>query len=497
MTEDDPIFALEEPDPTWVSVSGLQCQLRELFATRPPYRAVAAALEAIGSLLEADYAVIHACVGARPLSEEWSRAGYGLRDTLREHVNTAMMTVIEADEPRCIRIGGADGEADTTVTAAVLYDAKAEAVGSIGIALPDTGRAHAYEVLVQLESIAGFLALLLSQDGTAPAAAPALDTEEAGHPLRLLLRLISELTAQHDLDQAAIGLVDGRKARVTLMNNEVEPRRSNPGVRAIEAAMCECLDLEQPVRITGSEREPAYRLHGAWRQERAGGTVASVPLIVEGRTIAILSLATSHETGLPDSTLRKVQKDFTGYAALLPLTRLATRSLARHAWDSVHKLWQRLGHRRRRTMLTVGAAIAACAWLMFGTLTYRITVPCVVAAMEPRVISCPRDGILAELFVRPGDLVHEGQLLAELDSHDDQLRKAELAAELLTIDAQIDVALGDHDSGKLRVLEAQRQGIESQLAVVARRIEHARIRSPIEGVILAGELREQVGARIA
>ena len=62
-----------------------------------------------------------------------------------------------------------------------------------------------------------------------------------------------------------------------------------------------------------------------------------------------------------------------------------------------------------------------------------------------------------ELMVERGDLAGAKLKLAALDSHDDTLAKAELDSQIMALDAQIDQALGEHDSGALRVLEAQRR----------------------------------------
>jgi len=500
---DDIVFALDEPPPGWVSVSGLQCRLRDLFASKPPHRAAAAALEQIGVLLEADYAVMHAWFGVQPLSEEWSRADFALSEHLREQVNVAMMGASESDEPRCIRLSDDAGEGksrEMAVTAAVLYGEGAEQAGCVGLVFRDCGRAHAYEVLVQLESLVGFLALLLSETALPRAATSSSETmgiNESGEPLRLLLQLVNDLSTRYELDQIAVGVVEGHSVRVALVNNEMDLRKSNPGVRIVQEAMAECVDSGAPIRLSGDDMGPEFRLHGVWRNERGGGVVGSVPLIVDEKPVAVISMAAASAGALPPDAMRSIQSEFASYASLLPVARLATRSLARHARDVFGGIWQRLGNRRRRVAIITTLCALAVGWLAFGTLTYRLTVPCVVKAMERRIISSPRDGLLAELYVRPGDQVARGQLLAELDSHDDQLTKSELEAEILSIEAQIDLALGQYDSGKLRVLEAQRAGVLSKIAIVSRRIEHAHIRAPRDGVILAGELREKLGARLA
>ena len=496
MVQED-LFALEEQDPGWVSVSGMQCGLRSLFASKPLHRASAEALQEFGALFEADYVVMHACFGATPLSEEWSREDFALSEALRQQANEALAKTSENDEPRCVRLGGSSGS--VAIMAAVLHGDNAEQAGCIGMLFRDCTRAHAYEVMVQFEALAGFLSLLLAEGSAGQSGrTQARDISEAsGQPLRLMLELVAELNTRHKLDQIAVGVVDGHRVEVALANDACDLRPSNPGVKRIRDAMLECLDADDVICVSGASDEPQYRFHEVWRKARGEGVVASIPLLAEDRIVAIVSLGADQPEYLTEEVISTVQADLARYASLLPAARLATRSWSRHSRDMLTGCWQRLRSRRRRMAAVAALLVAAIGWLTFGSMTYQLTVPCVVKAMDRRVVSSPRGGVLSEMYVRPGDQVDRGQLLAELDSHDDVLTRAELEAETMSIEAQIDLALGEGDSGKLRVLEAQRNGVLAKISVVAQRIEQARIRSPIDGVVLMGELRERLGARLA
>jgi multidrug efflux pump subunit AcrA (membrane-fusion protein) len=136
------------------------------------------------------------------------------------------------------------------------------------------------------------------------------------------------------------------------------------------------------------------------------------------------------------------------------------------------------------------------SWLAFGTLNHTFTVPCIVKATDRRTIACPRAGVLAELFVRPGDRVQEGQLLAAIDASDDFLQRAELTAEIESLSALVDQAVGERQAGQVRVHEAKKRSLEAQLAIVDASIAQAQIRAPNDGLILEGDLRERLGSRL-
>ncbi len=136
-------------------------------------------------------------------------------------------------------------------------------------------------------------------------------------------------------------------------------------------------------------------------------------------------------------------------------------------------------------------------WLLFGTVSYNLTVPCVVTSANPRVVSSPREGVLQRLLVRPGDRVKAGQLLAAIDVVEEVLERARLKAELKRLDAAGNRALAEGDPAEGKVLAAQREAVLAQLAMVAMRIERSEIRATKDGIILEGDLRKRVGSKLS
>ncbi|MBK8101448.1 MAG: efflux RND transporter periplasmic adaptor subunit [Planctomycetes bacterium] len=480
----------------WVSVAPLQCRLRELFAARPVHRALAAALQQIGELLGASYAVIHARYGFVPLSEEWQAAGHCLDDALRERLAETMVAAASGDAARCVRLQVDGGT--VAVVASLLYDRGAEQVGGAAFVFADCDRAHAHELLAQVESLIGFLALLLADTARQPVprGMPSA-TGAGGEPLRVLLQLDAEI-AGAALDQVAIGVVSGHRVDVVLIDGELAPRRGSPVVRRIAAAMAECVDRGAAIAVVDAApgAGAGARLHQAWRQARGGGAVASAPMRVGERIVGVIAFACADAEAMSPAVQQRLAAIATGHAPLLPLVTRASRTLRQHLAATVVAWWQ---HQLSGPVRWARAALvlAAMIWIAFGTLPYAVTVPGVVEPAEPRVIACPRDGVLADVFVAPGDQVVAGQPLAQLDAHEDSLVQAELLAEARGLQARVDRALADRDAGQLRVLEAQRQGVLARAATVAQRIELALVRAPRDGVVLAGELRQRIGARLA
>lgn len=484
------------------SLTALQCELRALFASKPTNRALVEVLQRIASRLGASYAVVHTRIGMHLLSEEWQRAGAAVDSETRESVNSALWEAISAEEALCTRLPGGDGR--SVLVTAVMYDQDAEPSGGAALVIHGTSKARVLQVIAQLEGILGFLSLLIG--GTGPANKSVAERREiephtaAAHPTRLAYAILGEIEARYGFDLTAIAFVTRNRLEIAAVSGVDDLRPANPGIAVMRAAMEECLDRREPiVHVGANATTPAndYRLHAQWSAEANGNPVASLPLLCMGEVVAILSMSEGAGTKLSYEQVQLIAEELSGYAALIPLSQGASRSLAAHCRDSVRETARGiLNKRHRKGVLAIVLLFVAGLWLGFGKLNHTFTVPCAVKAADRRTISCPRAGVLAELFAQPGDRVFEGQLLAALDAKDEFLKHAELTAEIESLDALIDHAIATRDSGQLRVHEARKHSVLAQLAIVDASIGQAQIRAPQDGLILEGDLREMLGGRL-
>lgn len=485
-----------------MSLTALQCDLRALFANRPTNRALLEVLQRIGDRLGAAYAVVHARLGVHLLSEEWQEPRRAIDNETREFVNSTLWEAISAEEAMCTRIPGGDGK--SVLITAIMYDQDIEPSGGAALVIRDCDKSRALQVLAQLEGVLGFLSLLIGgshSDGQRLAERRSIEPHNAAsHPVRLAYALISDLEARYGFDLTAIGFVDKQRVEISAVSGVDDLRPSNPGVAILRAAMEECLDRGAPVvylGLDGSDNSDDCRLHAQWSGENNGNPVASLPLVCMNEVVAIVSMSQGAGTKLTLEQVQLIAEELSGYAALVPLTRAASRGVARHVKDSLRDAGRNLfAPGRRRSLAALVGVAGLILWLAFGSLNYTFTVPCVVKATDRRTISCPRTGVLAELFVQPGDRVRAGQLLAALDANDEYLKRAELRAETESLDALIDHAVATRDSGQLRIHEAKKRSLVAQLRIVDARIGQAQIRAPQDGLILEGDLRELLGGRL-
>ncbi|MEE9127676.1 MAG: HlyD family efflux transporter periplasmic adaptor subunit [Planctomycetota bacterium] len=496
---------------TRISVSALQAEIRTRFLSLPVHKALGEVLKSIGIYFRADYVAVHAQLGVHALSEEWVGDRETFDDAERELVSDAMLRAMSTGSSRCSRLKRHDG-LHVTVLSAPMLDQDLEQAGAMAMVLLDCSRDRAVETLGLVDSIAGYIALMISADMVRkpygqrtfdPTVFTVESSRASEHPIHLAFTMVNELRNNFGLGLVAIGFIHATRVKVVAISGMDELRASNPGVLRMRSAMEECLDRRESVLYAGGlgqdedTLEDDCRLHAQWSRVDGGDTVGSFPLFLQDEIVAIVSVRNAIPPGLSKDLLEVLAEEMARYGPLLPLCRAATRSVGAHILEAVARGKKRLlGTGRRKTLIKLLVAVVFFAWLFFGSLTYSFTVPCRVRAAVQRVISCPRDGVLADLFVRPGDQVRAGQLLAILDDQDDTLLRHEVKAELATLEALMDKALEDGDSGAIRIHEAQKRTMAARLAIIEQNIALAHIRAPQSGVILVGDLREKLGSRI-
>lgn len=487
-----------------LSVAPLQCYLRKVFEASRTRTATIDALARIGEYIEASYVVIHARVGVQMISEEWVPEATRVPDGLRYTVSTIMWDAISAETARCVRVRQ-EGDTTDAVVTAILHDHNLDGAGAAAIVIKNCDSERAAETLSWFEGLAGYLALLISEkgrshtsdpDGTAEAKAASIVISANDNPTSLSFRLAAEVKNRFLFDLAAVGLVQRGGVTISAVSGMDELRASNPGTVLITAAMEECLDAGDIVSY-GLDVDENARLHAQWSEAIGGASVASFPMYSDGEIVAVVAVARDARGILRRAQVVELAEKMAEYGPLVPLAREASRSVASHIGNAIGaRARTAVGNGRRRTVVGFLLAALVVTWFIFGQLPYSFTVPCVVRATSHRTVSCPRDGTLKELYVRPGDVVSKGQLLASLDALVDIMERNRLRAEIAALQAQADQALAERDAGQERVLRAHTDSMKAQLVAVEHSIAQAEIRAPEAGIILNGDLREQLGSRI-
>ena len=149
---------------------------------------------------------------------------------------------------------------------------------------------------------------------------------------------------------------------------------------------------------------------------------------------------------------------------------------------------------RNNMTRTVGIVCCVLALLMLVPAPYVLRCDTQLQPGERRFVAAPFDSVLKRCSVKDGDIVEQGDLLAELDGRQLRLELAGLEADLQRQEKKRDSAIASNDYSDSQIASLEIKRLTAEIQIAHRRLENLEIRAPIAGVIISGDLSEMEGA---
>jgi RND family efflux transporter MFP subunit len=147
----------------------------------------------------------------------------------------------------------------------------------------------------------------------------------------------------------------------------------------------------------------------------------------------------------------------------------------------------------RRGQLLGLLAVAALAALAVPS-PYHIDCDCQIQPVTRRFVVAPYDGTLEKCLVSPGDVVQAGEILARMDEREIRWELAGLRADQARAEKERDAAMASHRTSSAQLADLEMRRVELQIELLEHRLENLAIRSPIAGMVVAGDLQKAEGA---
>lgn len=175
----------------------------------------------------------------------------------------------------------------------------------------------------------------------------------------------------------------------------------------------------------------------------------------------------------------------------------ASRSLAAHARDAVRGAAARaVGRERLGAKLAALSAAAALALSAVLPATWHVSATTRIEGSLRRVVAAPFSGYVRQVDARVGDTVKAGHVLATLDDRDLKLERQRHAAAHEALQKQLREALAAQDPTQLKILESQARQEQAQMALIDEQLSRGNLTAPFDGVVLAGDLSQSLGAAV-
>ena len=314
-----------------------------------------------------------------------------------------------------------------------------------------------------------------------------------------LFESVNGLRLHFSCARVALGLVRGHRVLLTALSEAAEFDRHSVLSKAYVDAMTEAMDVGRTLRSEASEADAARNPVGSrladLRQTSGSRAVVALPVRAGGEVLAVVVLERVDQ-GWSDQDLEWLD----AFSALAcPLIRYRIKSeqgVFRRLQDRAQELSQRLFGEGFLTWKLGAVVLLALVIVMALPITYRVSAKTVIEGEVHRVLAAPFDGFLQQVHVRPGDEVRGGQVMASLDDRELRMEEARWTSERDQNASRLREAMANHDLAAIAQIQAQLAQADAQLGLVRQKLERSQIRAPFEGVVVAGDLAQELGASV-
>lgn len=149
---------------------------------------------------------------------------------------------------------------------------------------------------------------------------------------------------------------------------------------------------------------------------------------------------------------------------------------------------------RRDMVLLAGMALLL---VLLVPMPYTIRTGFEMQPMGRRFVAAPFDGPLDASYVRPGDAVAKGDLLARINPRELEYELARVQADLHRSLQEKKGFVAGHEFGASRIAELESEGLQLQVDLLRHRRDNLEIRSPLDGIVISGDWQQREGIPLA
>lgn len=313
------------------------------------------------------------------------------------------------------------------------------------------------------------------------------------------LAVANELAQRFDADRVSIGFRKRNRVRLKSMSHAAWFQKRSRLVGNIENAMEEALDQHASVvlpSLPGAERRISVA-HRDFTRLYPAKSLLTVVMTAKGKPLGAILLERHRDIPFNADDLALGEAVGALVGPVLELKAQQRKLLSGRLVEWIGTGFMAVfGARKPALKLGLIAVIAAGAWIYQASDLFRVSAKSVLEGAVQRSAVAPFEGFVAQAPVRAGDLVGEGQVMAVLDDKDLQLERMKWVSEQGKLGQRLREAHAKHDRVNVGTLSAQLRQAEAQLALVDEKIGRTRIRAPIAGIVVTGDLSQMLGSPI-
>jgi multidrug resistance efflux pump len=311
------------------------------------------------------------------------------------------------------------------------------------------------------------------------------------------LAFCNELSSSLKAHRVSIGLFSKGHTKIAVTNNGDARKLDQSASKAIALAMDEALD--QADLISAPELESSILINQAAQSVRRlhQGAVVAVPLLMNDKREAAFLFEFSKETQINRYVAAFLQDAVSLFGPLLVLMHrdeLGWLARTRLSWS--RKTKRVMGDDSRWMRWSAIAVVVALLIVSFVPTSHTVNSPARIEGAVMRAITAPAQGFIKKALVRPGDAVTLDQPLAELADRDLQLERNKIISEGAQHEGAYMTAMARNDRAAMVQAQSKQSEARAQLALIDQQLTRGVLLSPMDGIVLDGDLTQQIGSPV-
>lgn len=312
---------------------------------------------------------------------------------------------------------------------------------------------------------------------------------------RAAFSLATELEKFFGCQRVAIGTGTNRSCRVHAVSGMSSEEKRTLGYSQLGAAMKEAIALGEVIVWPGQDdmiKEVVISAnHDDLLHSFKSGRIVVAPLVSReaGFSGAVALMWAAGSPSVSRKTYRLIRACQPHLTALVGFLKKSKPGPVLGSWL---RFW-RSGMTRR---IAAGVIALLVVVAMLFPVTYRVSADCRIQPVIRRTVAAPFDNRLYRTYVKPGDEVEQGEILAELDGRETRVQLAESIAAQRAAVKKRDNAMVLEDPATIQMTQLEADQLALEVERLQFRSDNLIIRSPIDGVVLVGDLERSEGVPV-
>ncbi len=304
-------------------------------------------------------------------------------------------------------------------------------------------------------------------------------------------------------DRAAVALESKGKLQLKAVSGMSEIVTGDPHVRRLAEVLEFAAQYDKPLHVTmehgmvKADREETNQKFLKYFQETGSRAWYSVPMVDDQGKLGVLSFECSDP-----EFLNEVHFEFINVMGAQATVALRNASLYEEVpligvlEPILQKKRQFMAMDKRRRATNIALAIAVALFLVFVPLPMRVSGEATVSPQSSATIQAEVPGVVDKVYVKEGDHVAKGTILADLHDWDYRTELAAAQARREAALAAMNRALASNDGTEAGIQQVQAEYWTAETNRASERLERARLRSPIDGVVATPHIETLAGTKL-